>query len=621
MNNYMNLDIGVKMQESLLRRVANKPNELKKLDKIQTEQLCMEIREELLKTVAKTGGHLASNLGAVELTVAIHRSFNLTKDKIVFDVGHQCYVHKMLTDRLDRFDTLRQKGGISGFPRPDESEFDSFAAGHSSTSVSAAFGIAEAKKLKHDTGYVVVVVGDGAVSGGLIYEGLNNAGRSKDKLIVILNDNKMSISKNVGAMSRYLAKVRSKRGYHRFKTGIEKFLIHIPFCGEKLVRIAIKIKKAFKGIFFRSTIFEDFGFSYLGPIDGHDLDKLEYMLGLAKSETRPVLLHVNTVKGKGYSYAEKIPSIYHGVNPFDVETGESAPSGPNFSKEFGEALVSFAENDKRICAITAAMRDSTGLKPFSEKFKNRFYDVGIAEEHAVTFAGGLSISGMIPFFAVYSTFLQRAYDMIIHDAALQNLKVVLCIDRAGIVGADGETHQGVFDVAFLNSIPNVTVYSPSTFKELRYDMKCAIYNDSGVVAIRYPRGNEIDAQLPAPSDYYVLGNTDSDIAIITYGRELSEVFQANKKLNAKIIAFNKIKPINENAMDEAMKCKKLFFFEECMKTGGFAEHMTSMLYEKGYKGEISITAINGFVPHSTVAEALTELKLDAEGIISIIKGE
>ncbi|MBQ5591125.1 MAG: 1-deoxy-D-xylulose-5-phosphate synthase [Clostridia bacterium] len=609
------------MQDNLLRRVVDTPSELKKLDKKQTGQLCQEIRDELINTVSKTGGHLASNLGAVELTVALHKNFNLPKDKIVFDVGHQCYVHKMLSGRLSRFDTLRQKDGISGFPRPSESEYDAFSAGHSSTSVSAAFGIAEAKRERREGGYVVAVVGDGAISGGLVYEGLNNAGRSKDKLIVILNDNKMSISKNVGAMSRYLAKVRSKKGYHRFKSGFQKILMHIPFIGEKCVRVILKIKKAFKSVFFTSTIFEDFGFSYLGPIDGHDSEKLDFMLTLAKNDTRPVVLHINTVKGKGYSFAEKIPSNYHGVNPFDIETGESAASGPNFSKEFGQALVSFAEKDKRICAITAAMRDSTGLIPFSEKFKSRFYDVGIAEEHAVTFASGLSISGMVPFFAVYSTFLQRAYDMIIHDAALQNLKVVFGIDRAGIVGADGETHQGVFDVAFLNSIPNVTVYSPATFDELRYDMKCAIYNDEGVVAIRYPRGNQINAVLPEPSDYYVLGNLESDSAIVTYGRELGEVLKANETLNVKIIAFNKIKPINEGAVECALGCKKLFFFEEGMKTGGFSEHFVSTLYEKGYKGEVNVTAIDGFVPHSTVNEALSELKLDSESIIAKVKGE
>lgn len=611
------------MQNNILKRVNDTPDEIKNLDKAQTLELCKEIREELLTTVAKTGGHLASNLGAVELTVALHKKFNLQKDKIVFDVGHQCYVHKMLTGRLDRFDTLRQKGGISGFPRPDESKFDAFSAGHSSTSVSAAFGIAEAKREKREGGYVIAVVGDGAISGGLIYEGLNNAGRSKDKLIVILNDNKMSISKNVGAMSRYLAKVRSKRSYHKFKIGMEKFLVHIPFCGKKLVHYAVKIKTAFKGMFFKSTIFEDFGFTYLGPIDGHNLDKLDYMLELAKSENKPVVLHINTVKGKGYSYAEKIPSIFHGVNPFDVETGELSSSGRSFSKEFGKAIVSFAEHDKRICAITAAMGESTGLDDFAKEFKNRFYDVGIAEEHAVTFASGLSISGMIPFFAVYSTFLQRAYDMIIHDAALQNLKVILCIDRAGIVGADGETHQGVFDVSFLNAIPNVTIYSPSTFKELRYDMKCAIYNDTGVVAIRYPRGNEIPLELPEPADYYILGNENSNNAIITYGREIEKAFSANEKLgnSYKIIAFNKIKPVNEQALDEAKKCKKLFFFEEGMRTGGFAEHISSKLYESGFKGDISITAIDSFVPHSTVEEALDDLGLSAECIVEKIKGE
>lgn len=609
------------MSESLLKRVSNSPNEIKKLDSAQVEQLCSEIREELLNTLAKTGGHLASNLGAVELTVALHRNFNLPKDKIVFDVGHQCYVHKMLTGRLDKFDTLRQKGGISGFPRPDESEYDAFSAGHSSTSVSAAFGIAEAKREKHDNGYVVAVVGDGAISGGLIYEGLNNAGRSKDKLIVILNDNKMSISKNVGAMAKYLAQVRSKRSYHNFKVKTERVLRYIPLVGGKLVRGAIKFKKVLKGMFFKSTIFEDFGFTYLGPIDGHDSEKLDYMLQLAKTESRPVLLHINTVKGKGYSYAEKIPNIYHGVNPFDVETGESAPSGPNFSKEFGKALVGFAENDKRICAITAAMRDSTGLIEFSKEFKSRFYDVGIAEQHAVTFASGLAISGMIPVFAVYSTFLQRSYDMIIHDAALQNLKVILCIDRAGIVGADGETHQGVFDVSFLNTVPNVTIYSPATFAELRYDMKRAIYNDTGVVAIRYPRGNEVALELEETNSYYIFGNKNSKTAIVTYGREIGEALKANEELNVKIIHFNKIKPIDENGLKEAMSCDKVYFFEEGMRTGGFAEHFVSEMYQNGYKGEIDVTAIDKFVPHSTVAEALEDLGLDSDSIVRKVKGD
>ncbi|MBQ7128471.1 MAG: 1-deoxy-D-xylulose-5-phosphate synthase, partial [Clostridia bacterium] len=397
-----------------------KPDDIKKLDDKQINELCKELREELIKSVSKTGGHLASNLGAVELTVALHKNFNLPKDKIVFDVGHQCYIHKMLTGRLDKMETLRQMGGISGFPRPDESEYDAFIAGHASNSVSAAFGISEAKREKKDNGYTVVVVGDGAISGGLIYEGLNNAGRSKDKLIVVLNDNKMSISKNVGAMSRYLAKVRSHRSYHRFKVGTEKVLGHIPFIGRKLVRWAIRFKKVLKGMIYKSTIFEDFGFTYLGPIDGHDLKKLDYMIKLAKNEQRPVLLHINTVKGKGYYHAEKTPNVFHGIGAFDIETGETKSTKPNFSAEFGKAIVNFAENDKRICAITAAMRESTGLDEFSKQFKQRFYDVGIAEGHAVTFASGLAVGGMVPFFAVYSTFLQRSYDMIIHDAALQN---------------------------------------------------------------------------------------------------------------------------------------------------------------------------------------------------------
>ncbi len=606
----------------MLLDTIKKPDDIKKLDEKQTEQLCKELREELVKTVSKTGGHLASNLGAVELTVALHKNFNLPKDKIVFDVGHQCYIHKMLTGRLDKMETLRQMGGISGFPRPDESEYDAFIAGHASNSVSAAFGISEAKREKKDNGYVVAVVGDGAISGGLIYEGLNNAGRSKDNLIVVLNDNKMSISKNVGAMSRYLAKVRSRSSYHRFKVGTEKVLGHIPFIGRKLVRFAVKIKKALKGMFYTSTIFEDLGFVYLGPIDGHNLKKLDYMIKLAKNEQKPVLLHINTVKGKGYHPAEKTPNVFHGIGSFDIETGETADSLPNFSDEFGKALLGFAENDKRICAITAAMKESTGLEEFSKQFKSRFYDVGIAEGHAVTFASGLASGGMIPFFAVYSTFLQRAYDMIIHDAALQNLKVILAIDRAGIVGADGETHQGVFDVSFLNAIPNVTIYSPATFAELRFDMKKAIYNENGVVAIRYPRGNEVMLKNELkPADYYVLGNKKSDTVIVSYGREIGEVLKANETLNVKIVHFNKIKPIDKNAILEIAKAKKVYVFEEGMKSGGFAQTIAEKIFEKGFSGVFSITAIEKFVAHSTVAQALEKLSLDANGIINKIKGE
>lgn len=606
----------------MLLDTIKKPDDIKKLDEKQTEQLCKELREELVKTVSKTGGHLASNLGAVELTVALHKNFNLPKDKIVFDVGHQCYIHKMLTGRLDKMETLRQMGGISGFPRPDESEYDAFIAGHASNSVSAAFGISEAKREKKDNGYVVAVVGDGAISGGLIYEGLNNAGRSKDNLIVVLNDNKMSISKNVGAMSRYLAKVRSRSSYHRFKVGTEKVLGHIPFIGRKLVRFAVKIKKALKGMFYTSTIFEDLGFVYLGPIDGHNLKKLDYMIKLAKNEQKPVLLHINTVKGKGYHPAEKTPNVFHGIGSFDIETGETADSLPNFSDEFGKALLGFAENDKRICAITAAMKESTGLEEFSKQFKSRFYDVGIAEGHAVTFASGLASGGMIPFFAVYSTFLQRAYDMIIHDAALQNLKVILSIDRAGIVGADGETHQGVFDVSFLNAIPNVTIYSPATFAELRFDMKKAIYNENGVVAIRYPRGNEVMLKNELkPADYYVLGNKKSDTVIVSYGREIGEVLKANETLNVKIVHFNKIKPIDKNAILEIAKAKKVYVFEEGMKSGGFAQTIAEKIFEKGFSGVFSITAIEKFVAHSTVAQALEKLSLDANGIINKIKGE
>ena len=617
------------MKEYEILTDINSPADVKKLDESQLNLLCEEIRNKIIDTVSKTGGHLASNLGTVELTVAIHRSFNSPHDKIVFDVGHQSYTHKLLTGRQDRFDTLRQKGGISGFTRPDESEHDSFIVGHSSTSLSAGFGMSQAKTIKNDNGYVVAVIGDGALSGGIAYEALNNAGRSHDKLIVVLNDNKMSISKNVGAMARYLSHIRSRKNYYRFKDVTYKILTHIPLIGKPIVRAIIKLKSVVKGMFFNSTIFEDMGFFYLGPVDGHNISKMTNLFKTAKSMKRPVVIHVNTVKGKGYSFAENLSTEFHGVSSFDIETGERKSNNGSFSDTFGETLLKMAENDKRICAISAAMADSTGLSGFRKKFKNRFFDVGIAEQHAVTFAAGLSISGLIPVFAVYSTFLQRAYDQVLHDAALQHLKVILAIDRAGIVGEDGETHQGVFDVAFLSSIPDITIYSPATYKELNFCLKRAIYNDEGVVAIRYPRGAEdlLSAEFPSTENAFDEYFDNSDIAIVTYGREFFEVINASLKLrkdgiNVKVIKLNRINPIDDGAVDAVINCNKVYFYEEGMKSGGICEHFAIKLFEKGFKGDYSVTAIdNRFVQHASVEESMAELMLDADSIYERIKEE
>ncbi|MEE0443296.1 MAG: 1-deoxy-D-xylulose-5-phosphate synthase, partial [Acutalibacteraceae bacterium] len=439
------------------------PADLKKLNSSEYPELAQEIRDVLIDTVSKNGGHLASNLGAVELTIAIHLTFDSPKDRIVWDVGHQAYTHKLLTGRYDVFDTIRQKDGISGFCHPNESEHDTFYSGHSGTSVSSAFGIAEANKIKKNNNYTVAVIGDGSFTGGLVYEALNNAGRSKTNLIVILNDNEMSISKNVGSVAKYLTKIRSKKRYVRMKARLERFLDRIPLIGHSMASGLFSFKTAIKNLIYESTIFEKMGFRYMGPIDGHDIGLMCEALETAKSLGAPVLLHVNTVKGKGYNYAEKDPSHFHGVSDFDIDTGEPHSSGDTFCNEFGKLMCKMAHEDRRITLITAAMSLGTGLTEFSEKYSERFFDVGIAEEHAVTFASGLSKGGMLPVFAVYSTFLQRCYDEIMHDGALQDQKLVLAIDRAGFVGDDGETHNGLYDVAFLQSIPKVTVYSPATY--------------------------------------------------------------------------------------------------------------------------------------------------------------
>ena len=452
------------MKDLILKNIEL-PYGIKKLNFEQLNDLCTEVREEIIDKVSVTGGHLASNLGAVEITVALHYVFDSPNEPIVWDVGHQCYAHKILTGR--DITGIRTKDGLSGFPKSYESEHDAFVAGHASTSVSVALGIAESKKLKNDNNSVVAVVGDGATSGGMIYEAINNAGRSNTNLIVVLNDNEMSISKNVGAMAKYLAKIRTKEGYFRFKDSLQNIMLSIPFIGKGIFSVAKYLKSIIKDFYYGSNTFEHFGFVYLGPVDGHDIQMLIRTLKRAKELHKPVLVHVNTIKGKGYEPAEKYPSKFHGIAPFNKSDGEliSVPA-KSFSDIFGEELCDLASNDEKICAITAAMTSGTGLEEFSQKYKDRFFDVGIAEEHALTFSAGLAAGGMKPVFAVYSTFLQRAYDQIIHDVCIQNLHVVFAIDRAGIVGSDGETHQGIFDLSFLSNIPNMCVMAPKNKWEL-----------------------------------------------------------------------------------------------------------------------------------------------------------
>lgn len=482
------------MEYELLGRV-NSPEDLKELDGSALSRLCEEIRDCIIKTVSKNGGHLSSNLGAVELTVALHRVFSCPEDSIVFDVGHQSYTHKLLTGRYEKFSTLRREGGISGFTRPDESPCDAVVSGHSSTSVSSAFGILKGKLLRGEPGKTVAVVGDGALTGGMVYEALNNAGRDRSNLIIVLNDNTMSISRNVGALARHLNVIRSKPGYFKMKHAFKRLLWKIPFIGARLESRLGRSVRAVKNALYNSNIFEGFGLHYMGPADGHDIPLLETLLREAAADPRPVLLHVVTTKGKGYPYAEEAPALFHGVEPFDPAEG-LVGHGKGFSTVFGETLCELAESDDRICAITAAMPAGTGLEEFSERFRPRFFDVGIAEEHAVTFAAGLATAGLRPFVAVYSSFLQRAYDQLLHDAAIARLPVTACVDRAGFSGSDGETHQGLYDPAFLSSIPGIEVYSPASYGELSELLRRAAARERGLWAIRYPRGGEPERVLP-----------------------------------------------------------------------------------------------------------------------------
>lgn len=608
----------------------NKPDDIKKLNTNELEALSDEIRFKLIETVSKNGGHLASNLGVVELTIAMHKVFDSPDDQFVFDVGHQCYTHKLLTGRYNRFSTLRTRGGISGFCRPTESEHDIFYSGHSGTSVSAGLGLAAAKAINNDNNYVISVIGDGSFTGGMVYEALNNGGRTGAKHIIVLNDNKMSISENVGSFAKYLAEIRANPGYITFKENTEKALNKMPL-GQKVVNRLYKLKTDIKNkLYSQSTFFEDLGYRYMGPIDGHNIEQLCNALESAKKVNGPVLLHIITVKGKGYGHAEKSPSVFHGISKFDVDTGEALSGCISFSDKFGEFIYEHAKKDPTVCAITAAMKTGTGLQPFSESFPERFFDVGIAEEHAVTFASGLAKNGMKPVYAVYSTFLQRCYDQIVHDISLQKLKIIFAVDRAGFVGEDGETHHGIFDVAFLNTIPDIKIYSPCCFRSLQADINNALYADECSVAIRYPRGcpcenteklkyNEIE--------YSEYGNPNSNTLIVTYGRITSEAIDAVDSLSASgkdifLISLNQIKPLPEMAFSKSLKFSKIYFFEEGIKSGGVGEKFASTLIQRGYKGLFNLTAIEDkFVEQAKISELLELYKLSKNEIIKKISGE
>lgn len=604
------------------------PQDLRGLKDTELDELCEEIRQTVIETVSDNGGHLASNLGVVELTVALALSFDFPRDSVIWDVGHQSYPYKLLTGRYKRFSTIRKENGISGFPCREESEYDLFTTGHSSTSISAALGLSTANYQQGKEGYVVAVIGDGALTGGLAYEGLNNAGRLYRNLIVILNDNNMSISRNVGSMARYLTYIRTKPGYIKIKNNVESSLQKLPVIGKGISSILRHIKSNIKKIFYNSTVFEDFGFAYYGPFDGHNVRELRETLESAKMIQKPVLLHVRTYKGKGYQYAEQDPCMYHGLSGFDVSTGDTGKHSQSFSDVFGKELCRLALEEPRLCAITAAMQDGTGLSEFRERFRNRFFDVGISEEHAVTFAGGLAVGGMLPVFAVYSTFLQRSYDQLIHDVAMQSVKVLLAIDRAGVVGEDGKTHQGVFDAAYLRTIPGACVYSPSYFEELRLQMAYLLREGKGLCAVRYPRGCELFKPQwfrDGTEAFQSFGPDDAPVCIVTYGRLFSFAAEAldrwrKKGLFVKLIKLNRIIPVEQEAVREASHCRQVFFFEEGIQQGGIGEQFAFLLQQEGFRSNYYLRAISDpFISQAPMFRSLEQLGLSAQGICRFVE--
>lgn len=589
------------------------PQDLKKLSFRQLEALCAEIRSVLIHTVSKTGGHLSSNLGVVELTVALHKTFDAPKDQIVWDVGHQSYTHKILTGRKNKMNTLRQKGGLSGFPKPAESIYDAFIAGHSSTSISVAAGLARAKSLKAEPGFTIAVIGDGAFTGGMAYEALNNAGHYQDRIIVVLNDNEMSISKNVGAFARYLAQIRSKPEYYSTRDKIRKWISAVPLVGKPMAKLVSDSKIYLKEMLYHSNLFEDFGFEYVGPVDGHDLESLCDAFERAKASDGPVLVHVDTIKGKGYSFAEKQPDAYHGVPQFNAKLGSCENRPQDFSAVFGSWIAEAAEKDAKICAITAAMKDGTGLEEFAARYPERFYDVGIAESHAVTFSAGLAHGGLHPVFAVYSTFLQRAYDQVMQDMAIANEHVLLAVDRAGIVGEDGETHQGIFDISFLSSIPGITILSPATYPELRACLDRAMYRCTGPVAVRYPKGREkaFPAGLHGNEKFQL--SEDVDTLLISYGRLAVSCCQAAELLRQKgvdvgVLKLTQLLPYCEELLPMFLKKKSIFFVEEAIEQGSISQMTGNLLLQNGYQGKFFVRAVpNRFLAQASVDEIFEEL--------------
>ena len=614
------------MMQKILDRIDN-PKDTKRLTEKEKIQLAEEIREEMVETVSKTGGHLASNLGVVELTIALHSVFDLPEDKIVWDVGHQTYVHKMLTGRREKMNTLRSLNGIAGFPKTKESIYDDFNTGHSSTSISAALGMARARDLNNKDNHVIAVIGDGALTGGMALEALDDAGSSKTRLIVILNDNEMSISKNVGGISRFLTRIRTKKFYKKSNNCIRKLLEKIPKFGPFVIHIARRIKYSIKQLMIPNMFFEDVGFKYLGPVDGHDIERVEWILNLAKKEKEPVVVHIITKKGKGYKPAEENPDSFHAIGSFNKETGKLIKTKEkDYSQVFGDKLVELAKKNEKIVAVTAAMADGTGLKEFRKKYPKRFFDVGIAEQHAVCMAAGMAKEGLIPVVPIYSSFYQRAFDQVIHDVCMQNLPVVMCVDRAGLVGQDGETHQGMFDLSFFNLIPNITIMAPKDFKELEEMLEFAISLKAPVV-IRYPRGTESKKIKFDKQEKIELGKSEiltqgEDITIVAIGKMVAKAFEVKEELEkegktAEVINARFLKPFDEQTVINSMKkTKNIITLEDNTIIGGLASKVEELI-SKNKEDNIQFKAFglpDTFIEHGKVEELEEMYKLDAKSI-------
>lgn len=604
-----------------------KENDIKALSEDELPILCQEIRSFLVESISKTGGHLASNLGVVELTVALHLSFDLPKDKIIWDVGHQSYTHKLLTGRREDFGTLRQFGGISGFPKGKESPCDCFDTGHSSTSISAGLGMALAREITGDDYHVVSVIGDGALTGGMAFEALNNASRSKLNYIIVLNDNNMSISENVGGLNRYLSNLRTADAYRNLKLDVTNSLNRIPLVGEGIVRSIRKTKSGIKQLFVPGMLFEEMGLMYLGPVDGSDINAMCKIFAEAKRVKGPVLVHVLTNKGSGYELAERHPARFHGTEPFDVSTGLplNKRTVANYTDVFSTVMMKLASRNPKVVAITAAMSDGTGLKRFHNVYPDRFFDVGIAEEHAVTFAAGLAKAGLIPVFAVYSSFLQRAYDQILHDVCIQNLPVVFAIDRAGLVGSDGETHQGIFDVSFLSTIPNMVIMAPKNKWELSDMMKYAVAY-GGPVAVRYPRGLAYDGlkehRAPIEPGKSEMLFEESGIALFALGSMVKDALQVRTALKEKgysctLVNARFAMPFDKERLRAlALEHTLLVVLEENVRSGGLGEHVESFLMEEGIKLQVlSIAVDDQYVEHGSVDRLKQVLQMDVDSIV------